>query len=263
MKANRRLAIRTPRRSMAAALMLACGLFVGSSNAQWVVTDPGHTAGTFADMAQSWGEFLEQARRWQRTIQEYQDALTTLTSVMDNPTGMLAGFTNDMTKVPNDYGDNLNCRKPPGSGDLSLSTLFSILLPDANKNIASQQYSLCLQANHLRNMKYNEMVDMVAEAKKCSNDVNELIARAKASQTEGNWRAAMLNGQVLIGRSQAQMEYMKARLDAYDTMIAKTEQTSNSLAEKAMNGGDSSLIGSIAGTAVSAATLKAALDSIH
>lgn len=263
MKAIRTFAARIAPRSMAATLALGCGLFVGSSNAQWIVNDPMVNGTSIADMAQSWGEFIEQAHRWQRTVQEYQDALTTLTSVMDNPTGMLASFTNDMTKVPNDYGDNLNCRKPPGSGDLSLSTLFNLLLPDANKNIASQQYSLCLQANHLRNMKYNEMVDMVAEAKKCSNDVNELIARAKTSQTEGNWRAAMLNGQVLIGRSQAQMEYMKARLDAYDTMIAKAEQTSNSLGEKAMNGGDPSLIGSIAGTAVSAATLKAALDSIH
>ena len=32
-----------------AGLVLACGLFAGNTSAQWVVTDPGHTAGTIAE----------------------------------------------------------------------------------------------------------------------------------------------------------------------------------------------------------------------
>lgn len=263
MKVNRNAAVRKSRPSLVAALVLGCGLFIGNSNAQWVVNDPMVNTTSLLDMGQSWTEFVEQAHRWQRTIQEYQDALTSLSSLMNDPSGMLSNFTSDMTKVPEDYGDKVNCRKPPGSGELSLATLFSAVLPDANKNLANQQYMLCLQANHLRNMKYNELVLMVSEAKKRSEDVDKFIARAKESNTEGNWRAAMLNGQIVMTRSMAQMEFMKARLDAYDAMIAQAERTSNSLGEMALNGDPNpSLIGSAAGSELSRVALEAALQTI-
>lgn len=255
MKTNTRHSFRkTP---LVAALVLACGLFTGNSSAQWVVTDPGHTAGTIADMAQSWGEFLEQARRWQRQIQEYQDALTRVTSLMNNPSGLMTSFTNDMNEVSNDHGDDMNCHNPR-SGGVSLTDLFNAIAPSLSDNVPDKQHKLCLQANHLRNMKYNEMVRIIKQTKQHSQKLDDLINQAKTSQTEGNWRSAMLNGQILIASVQIDMQYQQTRLAGYDAMIERVERDSTGLGRKAINGNKTLL-----STVVSTASLAAALEALE
>jgi hypothetical protein len=240
-----------------AGLVLACGLFTGNSSAQWVVTDPGHTFTTSMDMAQSLTEFLEQARRWQRQVQEYQDALTRLTSVMNNPSGLMASYTSDMKEVADDHGDDINCQNP-GGGGLSVAELFSAIAPSLSDNVPKKQHTLCIQANHLRNMKYNEMVRIIKQTKKQSEKLDELIREAKSSNTEGNWRSAMLNGQVLIASSLVDMQYSQTRMAAYDQMIERVERDSVGLGRKAMNGKQT-----LMSAAISTVTLKTALEALE
>lgn len=242
---------------LVAGLVLACGLFTGNTNAQWVVTDPGHTAGTIADMAQSWAEFLEQANRWRTQMQEFQDALTKLTSIINNPSGLMTSFNNDMNEVSNDHGDDINCHNPR-SGGLSITDLFNAIAPSLSDNVPDKQYKLCLQANHLRNMKYNEMVRIIKQTKKHSQKLDELINDAKTSQTEGAWRAAMLNGQILIASVQIDMQYQQTRLAGYDAMIERVDRDSTGLGRKAINGNKTLL-----STVVSTASLKLALEGLE
>lgn len=234
-----------------AGLVLACGLFTGNSSAQWIVNDP-------AVIAQDWAKFLKEFEHWRRQIQEYQDALTRITSVMNNPSGLMSSYQSDMKEVADDHGDDINCKNPSGGSGLSISELFNAVAPSLSDNVPKKQYNLCIQANHLRNMKYNEMVRIIKQTKKQSEKLDELIREAKSSNTEGNWRSAMLNGQILIASTLVDMQYSQTRMAAYDQMIERVELDSVSLGRKAMDGKQT-----LMSAAISTVTLKTALEAIE
>lgn len=259
MKTDRKSRTSNRKTPLVAGLVLALGLFTGNGNAQWIVNDPMVNGTSIADMAQTWTEFVEQANRWQRQISEFQDALTQVTSIMQNPSSLMPSGANDMKEVAETAGDDVHC-PAAGGMEFSLAGLFSAILPSIGGNLVEKQNKLCLQANHLRNMKYNEAVRMVEDTRKRSEKLTALINEAKGSKTEGAYRAAMLSGQVLIASTLVDMQYSKVRLEAYDTMIVRVEHDSNALAKQMMEGKKnqnpfSALITDVVSTAVLADAL--------
>lgn len=242
-----------------AGLVLACGLFTGNSSAQWVVTDPGHTAGTLADMAQSWGEFMEQYSRWQRQLSEFQDALTQITSIIQNPSLMLATFDTSLTTIPQDHGATLLCPMPTGksfSFDNPFS-LFTSVLPTGSDDAVKKQWEYCNQIVRLKNKKYNELVVYVRNAEKRSQEVQDLVSRARSDKTEGAWRANMMRASILMNTQQNEMNFAYAKVEAYDAAIERLETESNTYASHMLNGDPSKK--NFIGQAVSLGALAIAL----
>lgn len=240
---------------LAFALALAVGLFSGPGNAQWAVIDA-------PQMAQDWAKFLKEFNQWRTELQnwqkQYNEALTMVNNLTQNPSMMLAGYNLDMKKIPETQGENEQCPIPgTQKPELSLSSLFSALSINPDANLVKQQWQLCIVGNRLRNRKYNEIVDMVKEAKDRNKKISDLIASAKSDKTEGAWRSAMLNGQAIMESTLVDIQFMEARLKAYDEMIADTQKQSDGLARKAMDGKQSLL-----GTVVSTVTLEAALKTL-
>lgn len=198
-------------------------------------------------------------REWNQKIKEYQEAMTKLNAIMNNPGNMMASYTTDMKIIPEDHGDEIHCAWAGSERpELSISYLFNAIGLNPGGNVLKQQHALCLQANHLRNKKYNEMVTMVNEAKKRHEAINKHLATAKSDNTEGAWRSAMVSSQAIMASSLVDIQFAEARLKAYDEMIAKVERDSDGLAKKAMNGNNS-----ILGTVVSTAVLAKALQEIR
>lgn len=264
MKTNRKSHSSYRKTSLVAGLVLALGLFTGNGNAQWVVTDPGHTIGTGLDMAQSAVEFGEQLSRWQRQLQEFEDALTSVTSIMQNPSSLIpVSVSSDMKSVAENAGDDVHC---PSATGLSLSPaeLFSTVLNSFGKeDLVKEQNTLCLQANHLRNMKYNEAKKMVDESRERSAKLSEFVSQTRdGSKSEGSYRAAMLSAQVLMSSTLVDMQYAKVRLDAYDAMIARVESDSDALAKQMMQGKkNQNPISALITDVISTAALAEGLDS--
>lgn len=221
-----------------AGLVLACGLFTGNTSAQWVVTDPAHTAGTIADMAQSWGEFLEQYSRWQRQISEFQDALTQITSIVQNPSLMLASFDASLTTIPQDHGATLLCPVPTGKSFSfdNPASLFTSILPSAGDDAVKKQWEYCNQIVRLKNRKYNELVGYVKNAEQRSLEVKDLVNRARADKTEGAWRANMMRASILMNTQQNEMNFAYAKVEAYDAAIERLEGESNTYASHMLSG---------------------------
>jgi hypothetical protein len=242
-----------------AGLVLACGLFTGNTSAQWVVTDPAHTAGTIADMAQSWGEFLEQYSRWQRQLSEFQDALTQITSIVQNPSLMLGTFDTSLKTIPEDHGAAMQCPAPKGSGFSfdNPASLFVSLLPTGNEDAVKRQYDLCNQIVRLKNKKYNELVGYVRNAEMRSKEVEDLVNRARSDKTEGAWRANMMRASILMNTQMNEMNFAYAKVEAYDAAVERLERDSNSYAKEMLNGGQKK---SLMGQPVSLLALKAALE---
>lgn len=238
-----------------AGLVLACGLFAGNSSAQWVVTDPGHTAGTIADMAQSWGEFMEQYSRWQKQLSEFQDALTKAAMIIQNPSMIAANFTPDMTVVAEDRGADMQCQAPSGFSFDSPASLFASFVPSVNDDAVKKQWELCNQIVRLKNKKYNEIVRFVESSKQRKNEVGDLITSARGDSTEGAHRATMTRAQGLMNDQMSEMQYVQARIMGFDATIERLQRESNGYATQMLNGKKS-----ILGQAVSLAALKGALE---
>ncbi len=242
-----------------AGLVLACGLFTGNSSAQWVVTDPGHTAGTLADMAQSWGEFMEQYSRWQRQLSEFQDALTQVSNIFQNPSSILASFDTSLMKIPPDHGATLLCTMPKGKSFSfdNPSSLFTSVLPTASDDAVKKQWEYCNQIVRLKNRKYNELVGYVKNAEQRSKEVEDLVNRARSDKTEGAWRANMMRAMILMNTQTNEMNFAYAKVEAYDAAIERLENESNTYASHMLNGDPSKK--NFIGQAVSLGSLAIAL----
>ncbi|MFD0726803.1 hypothetical protein [Lysobacter brunescens] len=243
-----------------AGLVLACGLFTGNSSAQWVVTDPGHTAGTLADMAQSWGEFMEQYSRWQRQLSEFQDALTQVTSIVQNPSLMLSNFDTSLRTIDIDHGAEMQCPAPQGSGFSfdNPASLFASLVPSANDDAVQKQWVLCNQIVRLKNRKYNDVVNFAKSAEARSTEVGNIMSQVGGpggNKTEGAHRASMLRATMLMNQQITEMNYAQAKMAAYDSAVDRLQRESNGYAIQMLNGKKG-----LMGQAVSLAALKGALE---
>jgi hypothetical protein len=240
-----------------AGFVFAFGLFSGSGSAQWVVTDPGHTLGTALDMGQSAVEFGEQLSRWNRQVQEFQEALTQVASIIQNPSLIAANFTPDMSVVPEDRGADMQCPAPAGGGFSfdSPASLFSMLVPSASDDLVKKQWEICNQVVRLQNKKYNEIVRFVQASKDRQQHVTGLINSAKSDKSEGAFRSTQVKASGLMNDQLAEMQYVQARIQGFDATVARLERESNGYAKQMLNGKKS-----LIGQAVSLAALKTALE---
>ncbi|MBL8263018.1 MAG: hypothetical protein JNM58_11360 [Xanthomonadaceae bacterium] len=243
-----------------AGLVLACGLFTGNSNAQWIVNDPMVNGTSIADMIQNAAEFAEQLNRWNRQVQEYMDALTQVMGIIQNPSLMLANFDTTLTKIPQDHGATLLCPIPTGKSFSfdNPASLFTSMLPTAGDDAVKKQWEYCNQIVRLKNRKYNELVDYVKNAEQRSLEVKDLVNRARADKTEGAWRANMMRAQILMNTQQNEMNFAYAKVEAYDAAIERLEGESNTYASHMLNGDPSKK--NFIGQAVSLGALALALE---
>ena len=243
-----------------AGLVLACGLFTGNSNAQWIVNDPMVNGTSLADMAQSWGEFVEQYNRWQTQLSEFRDALTKVTSIVQNPSLMLSNFDTSLNTIDIDHGAEMQCPAPQGSGFSfdSPASLFASLVPSASDDSVKKQWVLCNQIVRLKNRKYNDVVTFAKSAEARSTEVKNIMTQVggpNGDKTEGANRASMLRATMLMNQQLTEMNYAQAKMTAYDSAIDRLQRESNGYAVQMLNGKKS-----LIGQAVSLAALKGALE---
>lgn len=250
------------RMPLAAGLVLACGLMVGKANAGFPVTDVGnmfnHTMNqinTLVSQIEAATEYGQTLSRWQRTIQEYQNAMTRINSLLDGSAlSSITGSAGEMQKRAENYQVAERCRST--SGGLSLGNLFSSLLPNPDGNIIEGQQKLCQMKYTLLNKKHNELIDMVQTAAQRQQEIkNNLSKLMSGSGIDGEQKAAASQSLDLMSRSLVELQYSQAKISAYDGMVQSLDSDMNFLAQKALNG-NPTVLGTLTDTAMLEGALK-------
>jgi hypothetical protein len=248
-----------------ASLALACTLAAGSAGAGIPVTDVGNMPNhiitqisSYTSQFQAYAEYGETLQRWQRTVQEYQDAITKLSQI-GNMNKLL--METDMQTRPASYGVEARCPSTSSGGLPTLSDMMSAIGINQNGDILSQQSLICVQIVSLENKKYNELVEMLKKAKDRQDQITEELEKAKSDSTEGNQEAYQAKIQALMGASLSEMQYSQARVNAFDGMIQARTKDQSVLAEIGLKGSPDA--NKWWGPLVQGATLEIALQALR
>lgn len=251
MKTNSFKSTRKPVGRLRSAVLLALCLTAGSTQAQWVVTDPVHTFQNIAtqlqDMIAKAAEYGQQATRWYQTLQHFQQQLVRIQ-------GMIASFGlpsgQPLHEVPMDYMVIERC----GSG-LSAGGLLQAISPSRDGDYIQQQRRICQQVQQLQNVKYNETVQFLRETvPQMKADLKRIEMMRATDNSNGTVDATTNAAAMLSSNLEVQFQQWDARMKAYDGFIATLEETQRQLARMALKGESNPL-----GTVVKAAALQDAL----
>lgn len=258
MKTDRKPRSTMRKAPLMASLTLACALMTGNAGAGIPVTDVGNMPNHIITQISSYlsqlediGEYAKEAERWSEKMREFQNALAKLDSMLSGNTMLFAN--QNMQKRPESYGMEHACPNPKGGSGFSLTSLFTALAPDFNKDLLTEQQRVCANIVTLQNMKYNELVDMLANAKKRQDEIKQVVSNSSGGD-ENTQQSAVVATQKLIATSMSELQYSQSRIQAYDGMIASLSEDQKLLAKRALKGQ-----ASILGTIVSTAALKTAL----
>lgn len=244
---------RKPVRRLRSAMLLALCLAAGTTQAQWVVSDPVHTFQNIAtqlqDMSAKAVEYGQQATRWYQTLQHYQQQLIRIEGMITS-FGLPSG--QPLREVPANYMVEERC----GSG-LSAGSLLQAISPRRDDDYIQQQRRICQQVQQLQNIKYNETVQFLNKTvPQMQADLKRIEAMRAMDDSNGTVDATTNASATLSTNLEVQFQHWNARMKAYDGFIATLQETQRQLARMALKGESNPL-----GTVVKAAALQAALKA--
>lgn len=238
-------------------LALACAFMTGNAGAGIPVTDVGNMPNHIITQIQS---YLNQLNTLTQKGQDYAQyaahvkhmtqQLTDLSMIFDS---FQLKFTQDFKKKSLTDGMSDRCGGGIGGAISDLMSSFSL---SGDDDIIQQQKTICQRLVMLENQKYNDQVDYLnAIMNQMQADIDRARTQAQSSNTNGKMDSNLMLTTVNKSQMDRDFQLGQERAKAYDEMIETLEKQQKNLANIAMRG-KTSVLGTIANTAILAAALK-------
>lgn len=238
--------IRLPAAWVLLSLLAAGGTLPGTASAQAVVTDPGHTALTFAgwikDLISQGEQYAKQIQQYETQVQQYQAQIRQYEQqfVKGGVTSQAVMQTHDFTHRALDAGTPERC---PSSMRSLLAT--------------SDTADACAMIVQTENARYNAIVDVLNVSRDRDQELQRIYAeRAGISQQDAGALQAN-NNRLLAMQNRMQMDVQQARsqTEGYDRMLDLLRQDQRGRSNGTLDGGG--LLGGV----IRGAALSTALDA--
>ncbi|MCL1635121.1 DUF4141 domain-containing protein [Luteimonas sp. SX5] len=235
----------------AAVATLCFGLLMaGSAEAQWTVTDPGHTLATVDGWVVQGAEIGEQLKRWEEQTKRWQTQLADAKSVFKSQD---MDMTMDFSERPRDYGMAESCpekkfdkdRPITSAVDTGLSAISSWqpLKLDNSANLKKDMLDLCKQIVVAKNMKYNETVRLLKLVKQRESEMKKLDEyRQRVGTSQGMLATSSNQLSALSTRMQMDVQYSEAVINTYDALIASRKLDQEKITQRILKGSDKGLV---------------------
>lgn len=218
-------------------------------------------------IAESITQFLEEGKRWAETATQYgkeldyfKSTLSKYQSILDdiNTAAMsLQGISGVLKPVDEKkYMVAERCRTALSLGDLASSLIGS--LPSLNLDgtedldmnaIKKQQVNICIAMQQTRNKRYNASLKFVSESlPKMQEAMNDLRERRNGSSDPGAQADDSTDASMLGSQLEQQMRDYQANMAAYDGYLASLQNNQVALAEIALKGPGTSVLGTMVRT---------------
>jgi hypothetical protein len=248
MKTNTQMALRQPAATAAFGLLLAVGLasVAGNAQAQWVVSDPGHTALTYAgwikELISQGQQYAKQIAQYQTQVRQYETQVRQFEQqyIKGGIFNQKAMGTREFTPRALDAGMEQRC--PP-----ALRSLLS----------SSSSAENCAMIVQTENARYNAIVSVLTLSKERDKELQKIYAeRAGISQEDAGALQANNNSLLsLQGRMQMDIQQARSQTEGYDRLLELLREDQRMIANGTLDGGG------IAGGVVRGAALRAALHA--
>ena len=227
-------------------LAMALALMAGKANAQWVVTDPGHTALTYAgwikELISQGEQYAKQIAQYQTQVQQYETQIRQYQQqyVKGGVFKQEAMATRDFTPRALDAGMAERC--PPG--------LRSMLASSASAEN-------CAMIVQTENARYNAIVAVLNVSRQRDTELQKIYAEREGIAQEDAGALQSNNNRLLAMQSRMQMDIQQARsqTEGYDRLLELLRDDQRMIASGTLDGDG------IAGGLVRGAALRAALNS--
>ena len=244
---------RRPVMALAAAVTLVLGFSapVHKAEAGVPVLDYSNLITNIQNWIADYTEYGIEAKRWYDQLKMMEQQMLQLQGLAahfglpsDKP---LARITN-----PDSYMVRERC-----GGDSIANFASNIVSMKPDQDLLAQQRGICAKIQQTENYKYNEMVDyMTKTMQDMENAVKEVEKMRSDSSTSGENDGALSGGVVLDARLQAKIEAFNARMSTYDNYIASMQNVQRMLAQQALKGKRTGVIGQVVKTTVLKSTLS-------
>jgi hypothetical protein len=232
--------------------LLAAGLLLvgGNASAQWVVTDPGHTALTYAGWIE---ELISQGQQYAKQIAQYQTQMRQYeTQVRQYEQQYVkGGVFNQAAMTTREFSPR------------ALTAGLSERCPAGLRSMLSSSASAenCAMIVQTENARYNAIVNVMNISKERDGELQKIYSeRAGISQQDAGALQANNNRLLsLQGRMEMDMQQARSQTEGYDRLLELLREDQRMLANGALDGSDL-VSGAVRGTALRAA-LKSAKRS--
>lgn len=230
----------------AAVLVAGLALTTGQANAQWVVTDPGHTALTYAgwikELIAQGEQYAKQIAQYQTQVQQYETQIRQYEQqyIKGGVFKQEAMATKDFTPRALDAGMAERC--PSG--------LRSMLASSASAEN-------CAMIVQTENARYNAIVTVLNVSKQRDAELQKVYAERAGIAQQDAGALQSNNNRLLAIQSRMQMDIQQARsqTEGYDRLLELLRDDQRMIASGTLQGDG------IAGGLVRGAALRAALNS--
>lgn len=227
----------------------------GSVNAQWVVTDPGHTLqNVFQQILVSGeraGEFAKELDEWKKQYDHFQQQLIKFQSFLNNPIALPSSEPwvelNKTEVVKQKCGD---------AGGSLLGRLMDSVGLQLNGDLAKQQLQVCVNIESAKVDKFNYTVKFVRDSvPQMQGLLGKIQGQRGTSSSQGNIQGVDSESMRLANDLDIKYQSWQAQMKTYDAYIATMMDKQNTLAARALKGEPS-----ILGQAISTAAMAGALQ---
>ncbi|MBX9403420.1 DUF4141 domain-containing protein [Lysobacter sp. BMK333-48F3] len=243
-----------------AALAAACVFGVGSANAQWVVTDPGHTIQNIVTQikgfAERYGQHIKEYTKLQQQVQHFQQQVVKLQSMLST-IGMPAQEQWKELNKSEEVAAKCASSGGGGGGLPIIGALTGAFKLDLGGDVAKQQRQICANIVSAKVDKYNYTVRFARDTlPEMERQMKELEKKRNSDLKQGTMEAVANDSARLANGMSAKFANYEGQMQAYDSYIAAMEDNQRQLVETAMNG-RAGILGSVFKTTA----LKMALDN--
>lgn len=233
-------------RSVTALLAMVFGLAAGQASAQWVVTDPGHTALTYAgwikELIAQGEQYAKQIAQYQTQVQQYQTQIRQYEQqyVKGGVFKQDAMATRDFSPRPLDAGMEQRCP----------AALRAMLASSASAEN-------CAMIVQTENARYNAIVTVLNVSRQRDAELRKIYAERAGIAQQDAGALQSNNNRLLAMQSRMQMDIQQARsqTEGYDRLLELLRDDQRMVANGTLDGDG------IAGGLVRGAALHAALKS--
>ena len=198
-------------------------------------------------------EYSEEAMRWKRTLEQYQDQLIKLQSMVTS-IGLPTGIQMKKIEPENKY---VSDRCSGAAGGFNLANLTKVFNLDGAGNIVKMQQEICANIQIAQNRKYNETIDMLQQSlPDIKASLEQQRHRAEHSTTSGDNDRVGSDAEISANYIVTGIEEWETRMKMYDAYIHSQQELQKVVAQIGFKGKKTGIIG----TAVKTTLLQGALE---
>lgn len=254
MKSNIAKQARTKKLAVCA-LAFSSAMAAGSVNAQWVVTDPGHTIQNVIQQilvsGERAGEFVKELDEWKKQYEHFQQQLIKFQSFLNNPIAL----PNSEPWVELNKAEVVK-QKCGDAGGSMLGRLMDSVGLQLNGDLAKQQLQVCVNIESAKVDKFNYTVKFARDSvPQMQSLLGKIQNQRGTSSSQGNIQGVDSESMRLANDLDIKYQAWQAQMRTYDAYIATMMDKQNTLAARALKG-EASPLGQMLSTGLMAGALQ-------